>query len=70
MINNLNYRESAVNWQIKHFDDPTLAALRHLDEISSEFDPGQKEQFLAHTLYASLVDMPEVSGRLSVVADC
>ncbi|KAH7715611.1 Protein kinase [Aphelenchoides avenae] len=45
--------------QIKHFDDPPLAALRQLDDIAQEFDPAHKVIFLSQTLHNALPDIPE-----------
>lgn len=52
------------SFQIKHFDDPQLAALRQLDDIAQEFDPANKTVFLSHSLLAALPNIPEVCTLL------
>uniref|UniRef100_A0AC34QM99 Protein kinase domain-containing protein n=1 Tax=Panagrolaimus sp. JU765 TaxID=591449 RepID=A0AC34QM99_9BILA len=44
---------------IKHFDDPTLAVLRQLDDIAQEFDPAHKITFLSQNLNSALPMIPE-----------
>ncbi|KAK0424804.1 hypothetical protein QR680_008864 [Steinernema hermaphroditum] len=44
---------------IKHFDDPSLHALRQLDDISQEFDPAFKATFISQTLFTNLPSIPE-----------
>ena len=46
-------------FQIKHFDDPTLTVLRQLDDIAQEFDPAHKITFLSQTLHSALPMIPE-----------
>uniref|UniRef100_A0A914MY58 Protein kinase domain-containing protein n=1 Tax=Meloidogyne incognita TaxID=6306 RepID=A0A914MY58_MELIC len=44
---------------IKHFDEPSLGALRQLDDLAQEFDPANKAAFLRHSLSAILPQIPE-----------